>query len=139
MTEGVQFQPASDQSLLVYFGQKVTLRAHQRVRKLLHLLESEPIAGIRNLHPAYCSLLIDFDALHWSHGELAAILGDYLRRLETLRLPDPRQLDIPTCYGGVFGPDLVEVARLHAMTPARVVELHASATYVVYFLSLIHI
>jgi KipI family sensor histidine kinase inhibitor len=137
MTEGVQFQPASDQSLLVYLAQKVTLRAHQRVRKLLHLLESEPIAGIRNLHPAYCSLLVDFDPLHLSHGELAAILRDYVRRLETVRLSDPRRLQIPTCYGGEFGPDLDEIARLHGMTPAQVVELHASATYVVYFLGFV--
>lgn len=135
--DGVQFRPASDQSLLVYFGQKVTLHAHQRVRKLLRLLESEPVAGIRNLQPAYCSLLVDFDALKFRHEELEAILRGYLGRLGTLRLPNPRRLQIPTCYGGEFGPDLNEVATLHGMTPSQAVELHASVTYVVYFLGFV--
>jgi inhibitor of KinA len=137
MTEGVQFKPASDQSLLVYFGQQVTLDANLRIRKLLRLLDLEPVPGIRNLHPAYCSLLVDFDALKLRHAELEAILRSYLGRLETVQLPNPREREIPTCYGGEFGPDLDEVARLHGMTPAQVAELHASATYVVYFLGFV--
>jgi inhibitor of KinA len=137
MTGGEQFQPASDHSLLVSFGQQVTLDAHQRVRKLLRLLELKPVPGIRNLHPSYCSLLIDFDALKLRHAELEAILRSYLGRLRTVRLPNPRQMEIPTCYGGEFGPDLNDVANLHGMTPAQVIELHASVTYVVYFLGFV--
>jgi inhibitor of KinA len=137
MTEGEQFQPASDQSLLVSFGQQVTLDAHERVRKLLRLLELKPVPGIRNLHPAYCSLLVDFDAMKLRHAELEAILRSYLGRLGTVQLPNPRQLEIPTCYGGEFGPDLNDVAALHGMTPAQAIELHASVTYVVYFLGFV--
>ena len=133
----VQFRPASDQSLLVYFGQQITLDAHQQLRKLLRLLESEPIRGVRNLHPAYCSILIVFDALQLRHEELEAILRDYLGRLDQVALPVPRQMEIPTCYGGEFGPDLNELAGLHGMTPSQVVELHASVTYVVYFLGFV--
>ena len=137
MTDSAWFQPASDQSLLVYFGQQITLEANQRVRKLLCLLESEPVAGIRNLHPAYSSLLINFDALKLSHSELEIILRGYLDRLEAVRLPEPRRREIPACYGGEFGPDLNEVAALHGMTPAQAIELHASVTYVVYFLGFV--
>lgn len=136
MTEGVQFQPASDQSLLLYFGHHVTLDAHLRIMKLLRLLELEPITGIRNLHPAYCSLLVDFDAPKLSHSALETILRSYIG-LNTLTLPNPREREIPTCYGGEFGPDLSEVAALCGMTPAQVVELHASVTYVVYFLGFV--
>ncbi len=133
----MQFQPASDQSLLLYFGQHVTLDAHLRIRKLLRLLGLEPVPGIRNLHPAYCSLLVDFDALKLSHATLEGILRSYIGRLNTLTLPNPREREIPTCYGGEFGPDLDEVATLCGMTPAQVVELHASVTYVVYFLGFV--
>jgi KipI family sensor histidine kinase inhibitor len=137
MTGNSQFQPASDQSLLVYFGHEITLRAHERVRQLLCLLEAKPVAGIRNLHPAYCSLLVDFDALKLNHVELEEILRSYLDRLETLRPLTIRELEIPTCYGGEFGPDLNEVAAMHGMTSAQVVELHSSVTYVVYFLGFV--
>ena len=137
MTDGEQFQPASDHSLLVCFGQQVTLDVHQRVSKLLRLLELKPVPGIRNLHPAYCSLLIDFDPLKLRHAELEAILRSYLGGLGTVQLPNPRQLEIPTCYGGEFGPDLNDVAALHGMSPAQAIELHASVTYVVYFLGFV--
>jgi KipI family sensor histidine kinase inhibitor len=129
-----RFQPASDQSLLVSFGQQITLEAHRSVRRLLHLLELQPVAGIRNLHPAYCSLLVKFDMLKLRHDELEAILRPYLDRLKDVILPAPRQLEIPVCYGGEFGPDLADVAATHGLTPAQVIELHASVTYTVYFL-----
>ena len=64
---GARFEPASDQSLLVYFGEQITLEANENVRRLLHLLEQEPIPGVDNLHPAYCSLLVKFAALKWRH------------------------------------------------------------------------
>jgi KipI family sensor histidine kinase inhibitor len=131
---GAQFQPASDTSLLVSFGHQISLDAHQHVVKLLRLLESEPVIGIRNLHPAYCSVLIKFDALKLQHSELEAILRPYLARLEDVRLPEPRQLEIPVCYGGEYGPDLNDVSAMHGLTPQQVIDLHASPTYIVYFL-----
>jgi len=135
--EGARFQWASDQSLLVYFGQKITLQAHQQVRKLLRLLELEPIAGVRNLHPAYCSLLVKFDGLRLRHDEVEAILRRYLERLEEIKLPEPRLVEIPVCYGEEFGPDLAEVCAIHGLTPAQAIELHASAEYLVYFLGFV--
>lgn len=135
--DGVQFQPASDQSLLIYFGRQIAPDAHQRVRKLLRLLEQKPIAGVRNLNPAYCSILVSFDALQLNHADLEEILRASIHRLDALRIPKGRELKIPTCYGGEFGPDLNEVASLHGITPAQAIELHASATYVVYFLGFV--
>jgi inhibitor of KinA len=136
-TDGVRFQPASDQSLLVYFGHQITLDDHQRVRKLLRLLAEKPIAGVRNLNPAYCSILVSFDALRLNHARLEEILRGYVHRLDALRIPKGRELKIPTCYGGEFGPDLNEVARLHGLTPAQVIELHTSVNYTVYSLGFV--
>src|SRR6202795_3693331 len=135
--DAVRFQRASDQSLLIYFGHQITLEAHDRVRKLLRLLEMEPIAGVRNLHPAYCSLLVKFDGLRLRHDEVEAILRRYLERLEEIKLPEPRLVEIPVCYGGEFGPDLAEVCAIHGLIPAQAIELHASAEYLVYFLGFV--
>jgi len=132
-----RFQAASDQSLLIYFGQKITLEATENVRKLLRLLEAKPIAGIRNLHPAYCSLLVKFDPLKWWHEDLESKLQGYLDRLEKVKLPEPREIKIPVCYGGEFGPDLEDVAATHGTTTERVIDLHSSATYLVYFLGFV--
>ena len=131
------FQPASDQSLLVYLGQEITLETHQHVIKLLRLLEREPIAGVCDLHPAYCSLLIQFDPLKSSHAEVEQILRSYLHRLEEVHLPNQRQIQIPVCYGGDYGPDLNDVSATLGITPIQAVELHASVDYIVYFLGFV--
>ena len=83
---GVRFQAASDQSLLVYFDEPITLQAHERVVSLLRLLVRRPIEGVRNVHPAYCSVLLKFDALRWTHAELEAVLLEYLGRFEAIEL-----------------------------------------------------
>jgi len=132
--EGPRFQFASDQSLLVSFGNQITREAHEHVVKLLRLLESEPITGVRNLHPAYCSLLVKFDPLKLRHEELLKTLTSYVARTDAIALPEPRLVEIPVCYGGEFGPDLPEVASLCKLTPGQVIELHSATTYLVYFL-----
>jgi KipI family sensor histidine kinase inhibitor len=136
-TGNARFQRASDQSLLIYFGHQISLAAHEQVRRLLRLLEIEPIAGICNLHPAYCSLLIKFDPLKWRHEELENVLKRCLARMDGVSLPHPREVQIPVCYGGEHGPDLIDVSAMHGMTPEQVIELHSSATYLVYFLGFI--
>jgi KipI family sensor histidine kinase inhibitor len=135
--KAARFQRASDQSLLIYLDQQITLEAHEHVRRLLRLLELQPIAGVRNLHPAYCSVLVKFDPLTCRHDDLEKILMQYLVRLQTIDLPKPRDIEIPVCYGGEHGPDLMDVGALHKMTPEQVIELHSSATYHVYFLGFV--
>jgi len=131
------FQPASDQSLIVYLGTEISLETHQRVIKLLRLLEREPIAGVCDLHPAYCSLLIHFDLLKLRHDELEAVLRSYLDRLDEESLPEPRYVEIPVCYEGDFGPDLGDVCATLRITPAQAIELPGSVAYVVYFLGFV--
>src|SRR5260370_42340119 len=141
-----RFQFASDQSLLVYFEQpkekgqaqgrpiqsQITLQANEKVRKLLRLLELKPVAGVRNLHPAYCSLLVKFDALRFSHQEVETILRRYIERLEEVKLPEPRRVEIPVCYGGEVGPCLAGACAISGMTEAQGIESHGSVGCLVY-------
>jgi inhibitor of KinA len=140
------FRIASDQALIVYFDApakksrskapplQIAAESHEQVRRLLRLMELEPIPGLRNLHPAYCSLLIKFDAMKLRHAELEEILRGYMGRMKKVELPEPQVVEIPVCYGGEFGPDLKDVAELRGMTDAAAIELHSSRTYLVYFL-----
>lgn len=131
------FEESSDQSLLVYFDTQITPEAHRGVVKLLRLLESEPVKGIRNLQPAYCSLLVKFDPLVLSHGDVETILKSCFDRLNEIQLPEPREIAVPVCYGGDLGPDLNDVAAMHGMTAEQVIEMHSSASYLVYFLGFV--
>lgn len=130
----MRFCAASDQAMLVYFGEEIGFAAHEQVVKLLRVLQEKPLAWIRNLQPAYCSLLVTFDACAVDHAEVEATIRRYEQRAEKMKLPKPRTVEIPVCYGGEFGPDLDELAATHRLTPAKVIELHTSCSYHAYFL-----
>jgi KipI family sensor histidine kinase inhibitor len=132
-----RFQPASDRSLLIYCGEAMTPEAGERVLKLLRLLESEPLSAVRNLHPAYASLLITFDPLKTSHAELESALRKYIDRLDVVHLPQPRLVEIPVCYGEDFGPDLADLAALHDLTIEQAIDAHAAPIYTVCFLGFV--
>ncbi|MGI8742425.1 MAG: 5-oxoprolinase subunit PxpB [Bryobacteraceae bacterium] len=126
------FQYASDQSLLLTFGNEISMATHVQVRKLLRSLELDKPAGVRNLHPAYCSLMLRFDPCRTCHEELEREIAG--RRLDEIALPEPRMVEIPVVYGG---PDLDDVAQLHGITSDEVVRLHSGAIYTVYFLGFV--
>jgi inhibitor of KinA len=81
--------------------------------------------------------LVKFDALRLSHAELETHLYPYLDQLDEVTLPEPGHREIPVCYGGEYGPDLAEVCKTHGLSAERVINLHASATYTVYFLGFV--
>lgn len=130
----MQFQAASDQTLLVHLGDQISAATHERVMRLLRVLQGEPIKWVRNIQPAYCSLLITFDAAAVGHAEALAEISELEKRAEELPKAKPRLVEVPVCYGGGFGPDLEWVAAQHGLTAERVVELHIAPTYHAYFL-----
>jgi KipI family sensor histidine kinase inhibitor len=126
----VTIRPASDRSILVSFGDEISLAAHRQVSALTRALEG--IRGILNLHPAYTTVLVDFDPRLRTHGEIEVLVRE---RLEAAAHAEPplRTVEIPVRYGREFGPDLPDVARHTGFSVERVVELHAAADYLVYF------
>jgi len=129
----VEIRPASDRSLLVCFGSEISLEAHRQVLRLVRALECRA-AGILNFHPAYASVLIDFDPLRHTHEEVSAWVAEALSSGAAGFNPESRTVEIPVRYGGEFGPDLADVARHTGLSVERVVELHTATSYLVYFL-----
>ena len=129
----MEIRPASDRSLLVSFGDAITLEEHREVRRLLCTFQERP-RGILNLHPAFASVLIDFDPRRRTHDEIAALVRDRVAVPPSQSADDTRVMEIPVCYGGESGPDLASVAEHTGLTPEQVVDLHTSASYLVYFL-----
>jgi inhibitor of KinA len=122
----------SDRSLALLFGEGISLEAHAGVLAAVRALAG--LRGVVNLHPAYASVLVDFDPRLTHAARLEEEIAHALERAAQEPLPPPRTVEIPVCYGGEFGPDLEDVASHHGMTPERVVELHSGAAYLVYFL-----
>lgn len=124
-------RPASDRSLLISFGGEISIQAHLQVSLLTRDLEG--VRGILNLHPAYASVLVDFDPRLRTHTEVERLVRERFESAVATASTAIRTVEIPVCYGGDFGPDLGDVARHTGLAPERVVELHTAAEYLVYF------
>lgn len=129
----MQMEITSDRSLLVRFGESTTLECVRAVTTFSRHLRSLHDARIRNIHPAYATVLIDFDPLRMTHEELAAIAEELLTR-ESEGEWTSRIVQIPVCYGGEFGMDLQFVAEHAGLSTAEVIQLHSATRYMVYFL-----
>ncbi len=127
------YKISSDHSLLVKFGDEISLEMHQHVLRLSYLL-SDRKEFILNIHPAYSSVLITFDPIMVSHFEVEKFVRTLVSRLDSVSLPEARSMEIPVCYGSEFGPDLADVGAHNQLTPDEVVQLHSSGRYLVYFL-----
>ncbi len=124
-------QPASDRSLFISFGDEISLNTHRDVVRLTGCLLG--VRGILNLHPAYTSVLVDFDPRLRTHSEVEALVRERWEGRRDEALGPPRVIEIPVSYGGEAGPDLPDVARHTGLSIDRVIELHTAADYVVYF------
>jgi inhibitor of KinA len=123
---------ASDRSLLLVLDDRISLAAHRNVLRLTPLLQSVP--GVTNVHPAYASVLIDFDPRAIRHCDIERAAAELLAQAACAPAAEPRTVEIPVAYGGEYGPDLEAVAALTGHTPDEVVALHSGADYLVYFL-----
>jgi 5-oxoprolinase (ATP-hydrolysing) subunit B len=127
----VTIRPASDRSLLVSFGDEISPAAQRGVARLTRSLAG--VRGILNLHPAFTTVLIDFDPRLREQHEIEALVHDRMDaphgEQETVR----RTVEIPVRFGAGFGPDLEDVARHARLEPSQVVERFCAARFEVGF------
>ena len=121
---------ASDRSLLISFGEEISRENHRSVARLTHALEG--VRGVLNLHPAFASVLVDFDPRLRTHDDVESLVRERVTAAAGREF-ESRRVEIPVRYGGEDGPDLEDVARHTGLTAERVVELFAAAEYEVYF------
>lgn len=126
--------PASDSSLLVEFGAVIAPEIQDQVLGLFRALQARREAHIRNLHPGYASLLVDFDPLAISHEDVETLVESLLSAGFVETEEKSEVVEMPVCYDAEFGPDLADVAAYTKLSVEEVVRLHASATYRVCFL-----
>jgi KipI family sensor histidine kinase inhibitor len=123
-------RPASDRALLVEFAREISPAANAQVRGLTAALAG--VRGILNLHPAFTSVLVEFDPRLVAHDAVEALVRERAGAV-TEAGEEGRPVEIPVHYGGDQGPDLEDVARHADLSADAVVKLHASAVYTVYF------
>ena len=126
-----------DCAVSVEFGQEISLEINHKVMALKMVLEREPIRGIVELIPTYCSLLIQYDPMELRYGQLRDRLEALVTQLDEVEMPPKQVVEIPVAYGGEYGPDLGEVARAHNISEEEVIKLHSEPEYPIYMLGFV--
>jgi KipI family sensor histidine kinase inhibitor len=129
--------PAGDATLLVQFDERIDRAISGRVVTLASRLRSASLAGILDVIPTYRSVAVSFDPLRTDRNALFETLSDLVVSSESDNIGAGKTIDVPVCYGGEWGPDLLDVARAARLTEREVVARHMSPTYRVFMLGFV--
>lgn len=123
----------SDSALLARFFGLAPLDAQAKVAALFEAVSGAGMAGIRNLHPAYTTLLVVYDPLVWTPTALVQRLEN-ARESADSRAAERRRITIPVCFAAGFAPDLGAVAAGAGYSVDQAVRAFTAAAFRVAFL-----
>jgi KipI family sensor histidine kinase inhibitor len=129
-----RYLPCGDTGLSVEFADGIDRSVNDRVQRLFRHLQAKSFPGIVDLNPTYRSLFIQYRPWHCSFEKLVLLVEESLKSPEESHARQIAPVRIPVCYGGVYGPDMGEVAAVHGLTADQVVRLHAAPEYYVYMI-----
>ncbi|MBY8914601.1 5-oxoprolinase subunit PxpB [Bacillus sp. YC2] len=138
----LDIQPLGDSAVIIRFGEQISEQVNGRVHAAAACMEERPFPGFIECIPAFTSLTIFYDVYAVSDIQKGVSPFELVKKEVAERLSDltaeqkdgRRIIEIPVCYGGEFGPDLEEVAKLNDLTPEDVIRIHTEGEYLVYML-----
>lgn len=141
----LKFKNLSEDSLLVYVDEVINEVAHQRIQSLISVLLENPFDGIIEIVPGYTNLCLYYNPIlisrflqKSSNESISECLQKFLEKVfqyKNITLKhESRIVKIPVIYGGKYGPDLDNVAKLNGLSEEEVIAIHSSKDYLVYML-----
>ena len=134
MYERARFLPAGDKALVIEFGDSISPEVNKKVRNMFVTIEKSKLDEILEMVPTYRSLLVYHDPLKAKFYELCKKLREFEEKLSDVDLEPARVVEIPTIYGGEYGPDIEFVASYNNLSVDEIIEIHSSRNYLVYML-----
>ena len=132
--EEIKIHTAGDSSVLIEFGQEISPEINAKITAFVHLMKAQHVEGVKDMIPAFTSLLINYDPRVVNYGALKERLEKLLKLEVSQETAPSRIFDIPVCYGGAYGPDLADVAAFHGVSEEQVIQMHSGRDYLIYML-----
>ena len=127
--------PVGDRAISIDFGQVIDPTINRHIRQTIERIKELQLDGIIELVPTYCALLVEYDAMLYSYSEICNIIEPTLEEGMTNTTNElVTVVEVPTVYGGEFGPDLSFVASHNHLSEDEVVSIHSGTDYLVYML-----
>lgn len=122
---------AGDSALNLEFAKTISAETSAKIHMAAENLAADPIEGVTELIPAFCTLMVYYNPLVISFEALSAKLNGKLRDIGEVDLNIRKIIPIPVCYGGEFGPDLKTVAEHAGLTEEEVIAIHTEPDYLI--------
>lgn len=130
--------PVGDRAISIDFGQVIDPTINRHIRQTIERIKELQLDGIIELVPTYCALLVEYDAMLYSYSEICNIIEPTLEEGMTNTTNElVTVVEVPTVYGGEFGPDLRFVASHNHLSEDEVISIHSGTDYLVYMLGFI--
>ncbi|BBU41218.1 allophanate hydrolase [Aeribacillus pallidus] len=130
-------QPLGDTGIIIQFGTEISEAIYQQIRQYVYWLEQSCIEGIVEWVPAYTTLAVFYRPNIISYDELSQKLLKIGENIESMPVPDPIVIEIPTLYGKEAGPDIQFVAETNGLSEEEVVKIHSSSDYLIYMIGFV--
>lgn len=134
MYDKIKYLPAGDKAIVMEFGNEISKEINAKIRSVVRFLEEKHIDGIEEVLPTYRSILIMYDPIKAEYDEIVRILEDLGNKISLGEKEEIRIVEIPTLYGGEFGPDINFVAEHNNIAVDEVIKIHTGTDYLVYML-----
>lgn len=134
MYEKTKYLTAGDRALVIEFGDSIEEQINAKIRSLTLAMEKEGIIGIIETIPTYRSLMIIYEPMIIELDELIDKVKSIETKMDEMKLPDAKVIEIPTLYGGEYGPDLEFVAEHNKISIDEVIKIHTSMDYLIYMI-----
>jgi inhibitor of KinA len=129
----MRFEVTSYDSLIIYFGDKISPFVAKKVREAYGKIKSANLSYCLEIIPSYTSIFIRFDFIRFSFDELIVTLKTLLQnKKNTLNDLSSRDMVIPVFYSQEVGEDLEWLANEKNLSIDEIISLHVSQEYFVY-------
>jgi len=127
------FIPASDNSILIKFGDKISENLHLKVFSYTQYLLENPVTQIIGISPGYNSILVRLDnSMRLNESiDMLKTIGKSIHIRQRIK---QREIQIPVCYDSEMGLDLERVMRHTTYSRNKIIKYHTSRTYLAYFI-----
>ncbi len=125
----MRFEVASVDSLIIYFGDKISQDIAKEVRGAFFALKAKSF--FLELIPSYTSLLVKYDFVKYSYDDMVELIQKELECVNEVEI-ESREVKLPVYYGLEVGLDLKSMAEIKGLSVEEIVSLHVKKEYFVY-------
>ncbi len=133
-----RIQPQGDRCLIVSFGDQIDAAIGRTCLAAARKLRDAGLPGVTDVVPSFVAVAVHYRPDGLGNGPTYAGLAEHIEALLADGIAADnaagREIDVPVCYGGDYGPDLLDVAKAAGLTPDDIIALHSGPRSMVFML-----